>query len=77
MSLHRQHFLLGQNFSWINKFVMNLNNNEIPENQLEEYALKLSAKDFCMPIEGKSKTTKKGSCWLFTKNHSDERKELD
>ena len=40
--------------SWVrishgsNKFVMNLNNNEtdIPEDQLEEYALKLSAKDF-------------------------------
>ena len=38
--------------SWVrishgsNKFVMNLNNNEteIPEDQLEEYALKLSAK---------------------------------
>ena len=22
-----------------------------------------------MPIEGKSKTTKKGTCWLFTENH--------
>ena len=40
--------------SWVrishgsNKFVMNLNNNEqeIPEVQLEEYALKLDAKDF-------------------------------
>ena len=40
--------------SWVrishgsNKFVMNLNNNEteIPQDQLEEYALKLSAKDF-------------------------------
>ena len=40
--------------SWVrishgsNKFVMNLNNNEtgIPEDQLEEYALKLNAKDF-------------------------------
>ena len=30
---------------------MNLNNNEqeIPEVQLEEYALKLDAKEFCMP----------------------------
>ena len=30
-----------------------------------------------MPIKGKSKTTTKGTCWLFTKDHSDERKELD
>ena len=65
--------------SWVrishgsNKFVMNLNNNEteIPEDQLEKYALKLSAKDFvCMPSKGKSKTTKKRACWLFTKNRS-------
>ena len=44
--------------SWVgichgsNKFVINLNNNEteIPEDQLEEYALKLDAKDFaCRP----------------------------
>ena len=63
--------------SWVrishgsNKFVMHLNNNEteIPKDQLEEYALKLSGKD-CMPIEGKSKTTKKTTCWLFTKNRS-------
>ena len=56
--------------SWVrishgsNKFVMNLNNNEteIPEDQLGQYAFKLSAKDFCMPIEGKSKTTKKRTC---------------
>ena len=56
--------------SWVrishgsNKFVMNLNNNEteIPEDQLEEYALQLS--------KGKSKTTKKRTCWLFTKNRS-------
>ena len=40
--------------SWVrishgsNRFVMNLNNNEqeIPEDQLEEYALKLNVKDF-------------------------------
>ena len=64
--------------SWVrishgsNKFVMNLNNNEteIPEDQLEEYALKTECKRFCMPIEGKSKTTKKRTCWLFTKNRS-------
>ena len=33
---------------WSNKFVMDLNNNdaEIPEEQLEEYALQLDAKDF-------------------------------
>ena len=58
----RQHSLLGQDF-WkgTNKFVMNLNNNEteIPEDQLEEYDLKIECKRFCMPIEGSRKTTKK------------------
>ena len=49
--------------SWVrishgsNKFVMNLNNNEteIPEVQLEEYALKLDAKDFACRSKAKSK----------------------
>ena len=56
--------------SWViishgsNKFVMNLNNNEteIPEDQLEEYALKTGCERFCMPIKGKSKTAEKGTC---------------
>ena len=41
----------------INKFVMNLNNNEteIPEDQLEEYALKLNAKDFACRSKAKAK----------------------
>ena len=30
-----------------------------------------------MPIEGKSKTTKKRTCWLFTKNRSHWKKEID
>ena len=30
-----------------------------------------------MPIDGKSKTTKKITCWLFTKNRSRGKKELD
>ena len=49
--------------SWVrishgsSKFVMNLNNNEteIPEDQLEEYALKLSAKDFACRSKAKAK----------------------
>ena len=38
--LKKQHSLLGQHFSWIKQFEMNLNNNEqeIAEVQLEEYA---------------------------------------
>ena len=48
--------------SWVrishgsNKFVMNLNNNdtEIPENQHEEYALKLSVKDFAFRSKAKA-----------------------
>ena len=40
-----------------NKFVMNLNNNEteIPEDQLEEYASKLSAKDFACRSKANAK----------------------
>ena len=79
MSLNRDN-----THSWVrishgsNKFVMNLNNNEteIPEDQLEKYALKTECKRFCMPIEGKSKTTKKRTCWLFTENRSHKKKEL-
>ena len=49
--------------SWVrfshgsNKFVMNLNNNEqeIPEVQHEEYALKLDAKDFASRSKAKAK----------------------
>ena len=49
--------------SWVrishgsNKFVMNLNNNEteIPKDQLEEYALKMSAKDFACRSKAKAK----------------------
>ena len=49
--------------SWVrishgpNKFVMNLNNNEqeIPEVQLEEYVLKLDAKDFACRSKAKAK----------------------
>ena len=41
----------------LNKFVMNLNNNEqeIPEVQLEEHALKLDAKDFACRSKAKAK----------------------
>ena len=49
--------------SWVrishgsNKFVMNLNNNEqeIPKVQLEEYVLKLDAKDFACRSKAKAK----------------------
>ena len=49
--------------SWVrishgsNKFVMNLNNNdtEIPEDQLEEYALQLDAEDFACRAKAKAK----------------------
>ena len=56
--------LSGDNtHSWVrishgsNKFVMNLNNNktEIPEDQLEEYALKLNKKDFACRSKAKGK----------------------
>ena len=54
----------------------NNNDTEVPEDQLEEQALQLNVKDFA-PIKEKSKTAKKGTCWLFTEYHPDERKELD
>ena len=49
--------------SWVrishgsNMFVMNLNNNEteIPEDQFEEYALKMNAKDFACRSKAKAK----------------------
>ena len=60
--------------SWVrishgsNKFVMDSNNNDTevpedqPEDQLEEQALQLDVKGFCIPNKGNSKTTKKGIC---------------
>ena len=71
--------------SWVrtshgsNKFVMNLDNNEqeIPEVELEEYALKLDAKDFACRSKAKAKTTKKKTCRLFTKNSSYWEENLD
>ena len=64
--------------SWVrishgsNRFVMILNNNEteISEVQLEEYALKLNASGFCMPVKGQSKTTKTRTCRFFHKNNT-------
>ena len=58
MSLNRDN-----THSWVrishgsNKFVMNLNNNEteIPEDQLEEFASKLDAKDFVGRSKAKAK----------------------
>ena len=46
------------------KIVTDSNNNdtEVPEDQPEEQALQLKIKDFCMPIKGKSKTSKKRTC---------------
>ena len=63
--------------SWVgichgsNKFVMDSNNNdtEFHEDQPEEHVT-TGCEGFCMPIKGKSKTTMKRTCWLFTKDHS-------
>ena len=52
----------------------NNNDTEVPEDQPEEQELQLDVKGFCIPIKGKSKTTTKRKCWLFTKDHSDEKK---
>ena len=61
--------------SWVkishgsNKFVMNLNNNEqeIPEVQLEEYALKLDAKDFACRLKAKERNHKDESAGSSTR----------
>ena len=58
MSLNRNNSHSRVRISHVsNKFVMILNNNEteIPEVQLEEYALKLSAKDFACRSKAKAK----------------------
>ena len=63
--------LSGDNtHSWVrishgsNKFVMDSNNNdtEVPEDLLEEQSVTTECEGFCMPIKGKSKTAKKGTC---------------
>ena len=61
------------------KFVMNLNNNEaeIPEDQTRIICVKTECERFCMPIKCNSKTTKKRTCRLFTKNSHHWEKELD
>ena len=61
------------------KFVIdsNYNNTEIPADLPEDQALQLNVKDFAYRSKAKAKTAKKGTCWIFIKYHSDERKELD
>ena len=57
MSVNRQFSLLGQNFSWIKQVCDEFEQQraEIPEVQLEEYALKLDAKDFACRSKAKAK----------------------
>ena len=69
--------------SWVrishgsNKFVINLNNNETEIPEARRICVKTECKRFCMPIEGKSNTTKKRTCWLFSEIRSHWKKELD
>ena len=71
--------------SWVrishgpNKFVMDSNNNEteVPVDQPRRTSVTTECEGFCMPIKGTSKTKKKRTCWLFTKNRSHGKKELD
>ena len=70
MSMNKDNF-----HSWVrishgsNQFMMNLNNNEqeIPEVQLEEYALKLDAKDFASRSKAKAKPQRRDSASSFTR----------
>ena len=61
-----------------NKFVMDSKNNdtEVPEDQLEDQALHLNAKELACRYKAKAKPQRR-TRWLFIKDHSDERKELD
>ena len=65
--------------SWVgsNKFLMDSKNNDHRKSWWFAWRTSVTTEDFCMPIEGKSKTSKKRTCWLFTEHHSDERKEVD
>ena len=73
MSLNRDN-----THSWVRishgskKFVMNLDNNETANSRksARRICVKTECKGFCMPIEGKSKTTKKKTCWQFTRDRS-------
>ena len=46
-------------------------------NKFRRMCVTTGCERFCMPIKGKNKTTKKRTCWLFTKNRSHGKKELD
>ena len=52
-----QYSLLGQNFPWIKQVCDEFEQrfHRIPEDQLEKYALKLSAKDFACRAKAKAK----------------------
>ena len=71
--------------SWVkisdgsNKFVMDLRNNdtEIPEDQLENQALQLDAKDFVSQAKAKAKPQRREPTGSSSKNHSNGKKELD
>ena len=70
--------------SWVrishgsNKFVMNLNNNdtEVPEDQLEDQALQLNAKDFVSQAKAKAKSQRRELAG-FSSRIVHGRKELD
>ena len=55
----------------------NNNDTEVPEDQPEEQASQLSVKDFACRSKAKTKPQGRGTCWLFTKDHSDEQEDLD
>ena len=52
-----------------NEFVMDSNNSDTNS--------EVGCEIFCIPLKGKSKTTKKKTCWLIIWNQSDEQKDLD
>ena len=69
--------------SWVrisqgsDKFVMDSNNSKVFWRSVWKTSVAPECEGFWIPTKGKSKTTKKRTCWLFTEYLSDERKELD
>ena len=66
-------FLMDQTNLWWTWTTMNRNSRR----SARRICVQTECKIFCMPIEGKSITTKKRTCWLFTENRSHWKKELD
>ena len=48
------------------RWIRTTHDTEFPEDQPEEQSVPTVCEGFCIQIKSKSKTKKKGTCWLFT-----------